>query len=112
MGTVPLLESATTVFDDGGHASVFVGPSRAGQSWHVTRYVSACTDTSNLGITFALYRDGATPANQIDQTYMGVSATAETSLDVPEGGRLIGVWEGGTPGTYATLNLTGQMNGI
>lgn len=107
---VPLWESAEAVFDDDGNASVFMGPSRAGQSWHVTRYVSSCTDTGNLGITFALYRNGSTPANQIDNTYTGVNATADTVLDVPEGGRLLGVWTGGTPGTYASLNLTGQVN--
>jgi len=103
--TTPLIISASAPFVD-GRAELYMGPERAGQSWHVTRLVTA-GGRSDENILLYVYRNSESPANLLDSSTEGGQSTSETDISLLEGERLMFVWTGGTGG--ATMNITGEI---
>lgn len=104
---VPLQTSVSAQFDPASIATAITGPARARHTWRVTRFVTTAGAPGD-SVMLTLYRNSDLPGNVIDSTYQGVQATSETDITLLEGERLIAIWTGGSPGTIATLNITGE----
>lgn len=93
--TVPLQTAATAPFNAGGAAQVTLGPSRAGQSWHVTRMSSLINPgiLPNVVPQLWVYRNSAVPSSLIDSTTSADQATSETDFLLLEGERLLCNWQ-------------------
>jgi hypothetical protein len=106
---LPLYESVSAVFDAAGRAAVRIGPSKYGESWHVT--LSTITTTSVLATSFRYYRQHETPSAQFDVSlYNGNNDVSDSTVDLAPMEQLMGVWAGGTPGRVATLIVQGQVH--
>jgi len=116
--TVPL-QTAQSVQFVSGYASLIIGPSRAGQSWHVTRLVTSISPGVPLNAIpeLLVYRNSALPSNLIDSTYDAGQATSETDFTLLEGETLVCQWSlldsNGDPvgaNQIATIVITGEIN--
>lgn len=106
--TVPLQTSQTVAFDVNRQAVTALGPRRAGQQWHVTRLVTTAGQIGDF-VRLAVYRNFASDSSIIDSTYQGAEATSETDFLLLEGEQLVCVWTNGTPNTFATINVSGDI---
>lgn len=103
-----LVKTGQSTFDNNGRAEVRMAPERPGQKWNVRRVV--ISTTSQLRTTAATYRDSETAANKLDTSARANDDTSEdNSYLIYSGGAFICVWNGGTPGAVATLNLLGDI---
>ena len=108
MASLPLYESISAVFDAAGRASVRIGPSRYGESWHIT--LSTITTNSVLQTSFRYYRQHETPSSQFDiSLFNGNNDVSDSVVDLAPMEQVMGIWAGGTPGRIATLIVQGQV---
>lgn len=119
--TAALQQAATGTFNPAtGLASVMIGPTRARQSWTVTRLSSLISPAILVNAVPQLwvYRNMITPSSLIDSTTSADQATSETNFTLYEGEQLICNWElqdaNGNPivapGQNATIVVTGTVN--
>lgn len=103
------LASDSVTLDGAGAGMLEIGPSIYGTYWHVDRITTSCT-AGMPGLQ--VFRSVATPSALLDTTRHGEAAVSETSLDLRPPDKLVCVYTGGTPGSVATISVTGEQKGI
>lgn len=98
-------QSVTARFDAAGRAVAAIGPTKPGQTWHVTRLVTSATAACKLYV----YQGSETVSNIVDTTRTGESDVSETSLKLSTLETLTFVWSNGTPNATATANIYGTV---
>jgi hypothetical protein len=107
---LPLDESANGTANAAGKATASLQPLRAFENWHVDSV--SVFSTSVLVSTFKVYRGSESPSTLIGGTYSGnLNSDPSFNKDVRNGERLLGVWEGCTPGAVCTMSVTGTKSG-
>ncbi len=99
--------SASSTFDATGRAELRMGPRVYGHSWTVSRLVISTGST--LTTQCRIYLNAIADSRLLAGSYSGNRDYNETTLPLFNLDTLIAVWSGGTPGSYATLNIQGTL---
>lgn len=99
--------SASAVFDGSGTAILRLGPQVYGHSWTVSRLVISTGST--LPTKCRIYLNNVVDSRLVAGSYSGNRDFDETTLPLFNLDILIAVWTGGTPDSYATLNVQGTL---
>lgn len=101
----------TTTIGADGRATVTLTPT-ANLDWTVTRMaVKTTQDSLATPIPICTVYLGTTSDGDIvDQTWTGSRDVSDCNVRVQYGSSLIAVWEGGIPGTQATISIIGTQD--
>lgn len=100
------IRTAVADFDSSGFATAVVS-APSGTRWSVE--ATTVSTTSTVRTTASIYLGSPSPGSMIDSTYSGNRDTSDTRHEVIGGESITCVWTGGTPGTSATLRVTGEQ---
>lgn len=113
MSKVPLDTAGSAVFTGllpDTRAVLVIGPDRANVGWTVKRIVTTTNSTEQNSSLLRVYRNTETPSQLQDSTFLGDSDSSETDIAIRSGERMVFVWTGGTPGSTATIILSGDID--
>jgi hypothetical protein len=108
-GDSPLFKPGTVTLNAAGDGQVEIGPVPVSQIWQIELYAVFCTGANNPMPTCTIYRNGVTPQNRVEGTYVGAEDSSPVSLTLRGGETLIAVWRGGVAGSQATFTVQGNQ---
>jgi hypothetical protein len=105
-----LLAADTKTADSTGKATCSVQPLRAFENWRITNTGISSSSVNNVP-TFKLYRGSESPTNLVAATYSATFNNNNDVIDLNNGERLLGVFEGADVGSVCTMNVSGDKIG-
>lgn len=106
----PLSTYGTVTLDASGYGMVSLSPSGM-VDWRITR-IAVRTSQGPMDTpvpTCTVYLGTVSDGDIIDQTWTGSRDVSDCDVLVQHGTSLITVWEGGVPGSSATVSLYGSQ---